>query len=147
MAAQYSNHVGVGHKKIYNYRLNNTGSGLTHYRVVMGTNALKNIKHIGEISIIRTPKFMNAVKWHIWKNYNYVLFLIIATNSKKQNNELYTECIKNIRSKLFDVVIHSELSPKQKIKMIGEGICPVYMAKRELKKIFEGTKGRHNGVG
>lgn len=133
MAAQYSNHVGVGHRKIYNYRLNNTGSGLTHYKVVMGTNALENIKHIGNVSIIKTPKFMNAVNWHIWKNYNYILFLIIATDSQKQNWKLFAECKRNIRSRLINVVLHSDMSVKQKIKMTVRGICPVYMAKRELK--------------
>ena len=43
MAAQFSNCVGLGHKKIYDYRLNNTSSGLTNYNILMGTNALENI--------------------------------------------------------------------------------------------------------
>lgn len=135
MAAQYSNHVGVGHKKIYNYRLNNAGSGLTHYRVVMGTNALANIKNIGKVSVIQTPKFMHAVQWHIWKNYNYVLFLIIATNSQKENKELYDDCLKNIRKRLPRVLIDSSFfGPKGKIRMLFQGIMPVTYAKRELRK-------------
>ena len=56
-AAQYSNHVGVGRRKIYNYRLNNAGSGLTHYNVTMGTNALWNTKNIGDKLVIRTNSF------------------------------------------------------------------------------------------
>lgn len=140
MAAQYSNHVGVGHRKIYNYRLNNSESGLTHYRLVMGTNALRNIKYIGNVSIIKTPKFMNAVKWHIWKNYNYVLFLIIATNSKKQNIELYKECKRNIKSRLFSVVVHSDMSVKQKLKMIIRGVFPVILAKNEIKEAKRSLK-------
>lgn len=135
MAAQYSNYVGVGHKKIYNYRLNNAGSGLTHYRVVMGTNALNNIKNIGKVSVIRTPKFMHAVQWHIWKNYNYVLFLIIATNTEKENEELYRECLKNIRSMLPNVLRDSDFfSIKGKIRMLIQGLFPVWYAKRELRK-------------
>lgn len=133
MAAQFSNHVGVGHRKIYNYRLNNTQSGLTNYRVIMGTNALENIKYIGKVSAIRTPRFMNAVNWHIWKNYNYVLFLIIATNSIRENKDLYKDCLKNIRRRLFDVVLYSEFGIKSKLKMIFKGVFPVYCAKRELK--------------
>lgn len=140
MAAQYSNHVGVGHKKIYNYRLNNLGSGLTHYKVIMGTNALENIKHIEKISVIRTPKFMNAVKWHIWKNYDYVLFLIIATDTKKENFELYSECLKNIRSRLPYVLIHSEFSIKVKLRMLLIGMFPDTIAKRELRKARKALK-------
>ena len=135
MAAQYSNHVGVGHKKIYNYRLNNVGSGLTHYRVVMGTNALANIKNIGKVSVIQTPKFMHAVQWHIWKNYNYVLFLIIATNSQQENKKLYDDCLKNIRKRLPRVLIDSSyFSFKGKIRMLIQGLMPVIYAKRDLQK-------------
>jgi glycosyltransferase involved in cell wall biosynthesis len=135
MAAQYSNHVGVGHKKIYNYRLNNAGSGLTHYRVVMGTNALANIKNIGKVSVIQTPKFMHAVQWHIWKNYNYVLFLIIATNSQQENKKLYDDCLKNIRIRLPRVLIDSSyFSFKGKIRMLIQGLMPVIYAKRDLQK-------------
>ena len=42
-ASQYANHVGVGHRKVYNYRLNNQNSGLTNYNVDNGRNALRNI--------------------------------------------------------------------------------------------------------
>lgn len=73
MAAQYSNHVGVGRRKIYNYRLNNAGSGLTHYNVTMGTNALWNTKNIGDKLVIRTNRLQNAVNYHIWSNYHLYL--------------------------------------------------------------------------
>lgn len=67
MAAQCANKVAVGHRKIYNYRLNNVNSGLTHYNVVMGTNALDNIKYIKDHRIICTKRTENACNWHIWK--------------------------------------------------------------------------------
>lgn len=132
-AAQYSNKVGLGHRKIYNYRLNNANSGLTHYNIVMGTNALENIKYIKENRIIRTKRTEYACDWHIWKNHGYTLFLIIATNSIKENYKLYKMCIHNIRINLFDVIIHSELGVKSKLKMLLQGIAPVWWAKRELK--------------
>lgn len=140
MAAQYANHVGVGHKKIYNYRMNNSESGLTNYKVIMGTNALENIKHIGEISIIDTPRFMNAVNWHIWKNYNYVLFLIIATNTQNKNKKLYDDCKRNIRSRMLSVILHSEFPVKSKVKMFIKGLFPVLTAKKELRKQKEALK-------
>lgn len=132
-AAQHANHVGVGHRKVYNYRLNNTNSGLTHYDVQMGTNALENIKLIDEQLVIKTPKVQNAVKWHIWKNYNFVLFLIVATKTEKRNRELYVNCIKNIRRRLPGVVMNSEISFEKKLKMIYVGLLPRTCAKRQLK--------------
>ena len=134
MAAQCSNCIVVGHKKIYNYRLNNENSGLTHYNVVMGINALDNIKYIDKNRLINTKRTENAVKWHIWKNYRYILFLIIATDSESDNIELYNECIENIHKRLLSVLIHSELGIKTKLKMIIQGLFPVWLAKRDLKK-------------
>lgn len=132
-AAQYSKKVGLGHKKIYNYRLNNANSGLTHYNIKMGTNALENIKYIKDNRSIRTKRTEYACNWHIWKNYGYTLFLIIATNSIKENYELYKMCIHNIRKNLFNVIIHSELGIKTKLKMLLQGIAPVWWSKKELK--------------
>jgi glycosyltransferase involved in cell wall biosynthesis len=140
MAAQNSNCVAVGHRKIYNYRLNNVDSGLTNYKVEMGTNALYNIKNIGDVSIIRTPKLLNAVNWHIWKNYNYVLFLIIATDSVVENRELYETCIRNIRIRLPKVLLTADMGLKSKVKMILKGLFPVYYAKKELKQAQDALK-------
>lgn len=133
-AAQFANHVGVGHRKIYNYRLNNVNSGLTHYNLQMGINALENIFYIGEQLHIRTPRTENAVNWHIWKNYGYQLFLIIATDSVKENGALYKESIINIRRRLPSVLIHSEMGPRSKLKMLIQGMAPVWWAKRSLHK-------------
>ena len=134
MAASCSNRVGVGHKKIYNYRLNNENSGLTHYNVVMGTNALENIKYIKENRVIKTKRTENACNWHIWKNYGYILFLIVATNSVSQNKVLYKDCIHNIRIRLIKVLIHSEFGVKMKIKMLIQGLAPVRWAKNYIKQ-------------
>lgn len=132
-AAQYSKSVGLGHKKIYNYRLNNTESGLTNYNLIMGTNALENIKNIEKNLIIKTERLQNAVNWHIWKNYNFVLKLIIATNNKKQNRDLYYECKKNILKRMPGVVAKSEMKFKTKIKMIIQSLFPTAFAIYELK--------------
>ena len=59
-AAQHANHVGVGHRKVYNYRLNNSGSGLTTYKVQKGINALKNIYTLKEEQYIKEDILSNA---------------------------------------------------------------------------------------
>lgn len=134
MAAQHSNKVGVGHRKIYNYRMNNANSGLTYYNIVMGTNALENIKYIKDNRLVCTKRTEYACDWHIWKNYGYTLFLIIATNSVSENKELYKDCIYSLRTALGKVVLHSELGVKIKMRMVVQGLFPVWWAKRELKK-------------
>lgn len=131
-AAQFANHVAVGHRKIYNYRLNNLESGLTNYNLQMGINASENIQYIRQQMVIITPRTISAVNWHIWKNYCYQLFLIIATDSAEENRERYRNCKKNIRHKLINVLLHSELGIKTKIRMLVQGMIPVLYAKLEL---------------
>ncbi len=140
MAAQYSKVVGVGHKKIYNYRLNNAESGLTNYNVQMGINALWNIKNIGNNIISGSKKIKDAVNWHIWKNYNFLLKLIIATNSKEKYIKEYKECLYGMRKIFPKVFIHSELGMMSKIKMLFKTIAPIRYAKKELKKELKNLK-------
>lgn len=132
-AAQYASVIALGHRKIYNYRLNNANSGLTHYNIQMGINALYNIKNISEQLRIKTPKTIHAANWHIWKNYNYLLFLIIATNSVSENKEMYDDCLKNIRCRLPKVLVESDFGIRSKMRMLLTGCFPVAKAKHDLK--------------
>ena len=140
MAAQAAGKVAMGHRRIYYYRLDNENSGLTHYNVDMGINALENIRLIKDSLTIRTPKTLNACDWHIWKNYGYTLFLIIATGQEDKYVDQYRDCIKNIRKLLPGVLLKSELGFKQKVKMLLQGFFPVRWAKRDLKRETEARK-------
>ena len=133
-AAQYANHVGVGRRKVYNYRLNNENSAMTKYRVEMGTYAQKAINKIKSELVIKTPRLINACDWHIWKNYNFTLFLIIATDSKKENIALYNDCLKNNRRLFISANLKADLKLKTKIKNLIIGLFPIWYAKRSLKK-------------
>lgn len=134
MAAQCSNCIAVGHRKIYNYRLNNIGSGLTHYNVVMGINALENINYIKKVRIIKTKRTENAVNWHIWKNNYFVLFLIKATDSKDKNLKLYKECRSYILKNCISVAVLSEIKLRARIKVVLQGIMPIMCIRRELNQ-------------
>lgn len=134
MAAQCANHVGVGCRKIYNYRLNNAGSGLTNFKVVMGTNALWNTKNIGAKLVHPTKRLKAAVNYHIWSCYHFILMLIIATNSKIEHAKEYKECLQESKKMLPSVLLHSEVSWAQKIKMILMTTFPITYAKHSIKK-------------
>jgi glycosyltransferase involved in cell wall biosynthesis len=139
-AAQYANQVGVGHRKVYNYRLNNANSGLTHYNLTMGTNAAQNIRYIKDNLVIKTPLLINSCNWHIWKNYNFTLFLIIATDSKKENFTIYKNCLRNNRKLFISANLKADLKFKTKIKNLINGFFPVWYAKRLLKNQREAFK-------
>lgn len=133
MAAQCANHVGVGSRKVYNYRLNNSASGLTNFKVVMGTNALWNTKNIGEKLVHPTKRLKAAVDYHIWSCYHFILMLITATNSKSEYAKEYKECLVKSKTMLPSVLFHSEVSWKHKIKMILMTVFPVTYAKHCIK--------------
>lgn len=140
MAASYSNHVAVGHRKIYNYRLNNMGSGLTNYKVEIAQNALWNIYNIKRVITLRTPKVMHAIDWHIWKNYNFLLRLIIATNSKKKYRKEYIKCLFMIRWLLPKAIFGTEFSRQEKIGFIKRAINPIKYAKMLTSQQQEALK-------
>ncbi len=140
MAAQAAGKVAMGHRRIYYYRLDNENSGLTHYNVDMGINALENIRLIKDSLTIRTPVTLNACDWHIWKNYGYTLFLIIATGQEKKYSELYRDCIKNIRRLMPTVLLGSAMKPKTKVKMLIQSLFPVWWATQSVKKEEEARK-------
>lgn len=143
MAAQWSTGVALGHRRIYYYRLNNSQSGLTHYNVDMGLNALENINLIRDSLEIRTPTTLNAANWHIWKNYNYLLFLIIATGQQDKYAERYADCVHNIRRRLPEVLLKSDLGPKAKLGMLKRGLNPVHSAKEDLRRESEARSQDH----
>lgn len=132
-AAQCANHVGVGHKKIYNYRLNNANSGLTNFKLEMALNAEWNIRNIKENLRIHTPELEEACNYHIWRNEHFVIYLMVATNSLKENYTKYKSCRKNMFKLLPGRLLHSDVSLKRKLGMIRLTLFPVHMAKRAVR--------------
>lgn len=133
-AAQCANHVGVGHRKIYNYRLNNVNSGLTNYRLEMGLNAEWNIQNIKNGLRIHDPALIEACNYHIWRNQYFIIFLIIATDSLKENTKKYQECRRNMIKALPKRLLKSDVKTRTKVGMILKTCCPIQMAKWEIKK-------------
>lgn len=144
MAAQAAGNVAMGHRRVYHYRLNNVNSGLTHYNVQMGINASENIRLIKDRLFIRTPRTLNACDWHIWKNYGYTLYLIVATGSEREYAELYSVCIRNLRRGLPHVLVRSDMAPMAKVRMLVQGLIPVWYARLEISSE---RKARKSGGG
>lgn len=133
-AAQCANKVGVGHRKVYNYRLNNPNSGLTHYNVQMGINAKWNIQNIKNHLKIHTTELQNAVNYHIWNNNWFLLFLIVATGSQEQYAAEYNECKHELRKKMIPCLIHSKVGFRGKLSIVKRSIFPVYSAENAVHK-------------
>lgn len=134
MVAQASPRVAVGHRKIYDYRLNNPNSGCTQREVKNGISSLNNIFYIRDQITLRSPKITEAFNWHIWTNYfNLLTYIVGAKEENKYHKEL-TKSKKELKHYEPMVIKHSLLSPKQKVGIVLKSYLPVYFAKRSLKR-------------
>lgn len=137
-AAQYSNQVVVGHKKVYNYRLNNTQSGTTVRQVKHALNSLWNIKNIKQQLYVKTPATLNAADWHLHRNYFNLLWYIIGANEEEKYKELYQEAKTELRRMLPSVLVKSKVSFTKKTLIILTSLFPKTMSlvatKRRVKK-------------
>ncbi len=140
MAAQYSNFIIVGHRKIYNWRRNNPNSGTTVRNVQHGINSLNNIKYIKNTLIVKTDNTTNSANWHIWRNYFNLIMFIIGANATNEYKKEYISSKKELRTSFLSVLFKSKVSLFQKIFIIGASLFPVTVAKLILWKKRRGFK-------
>lgn len=133
-AAQYSKKVAVGHKKVYNYRLNNPNSGTTVKEIKNGINALNNIHYIKDNLVIKSRALERACDWHIWNNNFFLLSYIVSAHAKDQYQKEYNDCIRNMRRMAIPVFFHSKICSNWKLRVIAYSLFPVTMAKIVLRK-------------
>ncbi len=134
IAAQCANKVGVGKRKIYNYRLNNAGSGLTNPDITIGTHALENTIWLDKHRTIKTKKTTQAIRWRQWANYLFVAEKIVETGTMKENRELYNDCIRKAREMMWRVAARSDVSLKSKAGIILKSMFPMRFIERTLKR-------------
>lgn len=140
MNAQYSNKVAIGHRKIYNYRLNNPNSGCTVKEVQNGINSLQNIIYIKKCLQINGKDIENALNWHIWtNNYNLVNY-IYSAREMEQYNGVYKKAMLELKKLMPLVLKHNRLSFKAKTGIFLKTLFPltfIKIANRKAKLAFE----------
>ena len=132
MAAQYSNYVAVGHRKIYNYRLNNPNSGTTVRNVQHGINALENIKYIRNKLVVKTNNTINSANWHIWRNCFNLIVFIVGSNAKKKYEKEFLNAYSELKRLFIPVLFKSRVNIVQKAFIVSASLLPVMTAKLVL---------------
>lgn len=134
MAAMYSDKVAVGHRKVYNYRLNNTNSGCTLREPKNAVSSLNNILYIKEHLIIDSPEIQQALDWHMWtNNFNLILYTVSA-NAKESYSLEFVSARSELLRLMSRVVKHNLLTPKNKLLIVLKTFFPVVMAKYCIRK-------------
>lgn len=145
-AAQRANHVGVGYRKVYYYRLNNLESATTKYDIRQSKGAIDAATQIKKDLIIRTPYVMGAINQHIWLNHFWNLRQILALGLKQDYREDYQESLFYTKKHAFSVA-KGEASLGKKLKYCFTGIFPVLAAKTKnllFEKKLKRDVARHN---
>lgn len=126
--AYYSGKIGVGHRKVYNYRVNNANSGTAQYNIEYRLLSLDNCINLRNAVFYRYPSVRDAVEWHIYSAYFVLIMNIIACDQKLEYKKEYTEARLYMRQHFFDVLIHSDINLRQRVKLIAELVCPELLA-------------------
>lgn len=134
MAAQWSDKVAVGHRKVYDYRLNNPNSGTTVKRVENGISSLNNILYIRDHLEVDSPDIQDALNWHIFTNNGNLVSYIVGADAKSEYAEEYKRAVKDQRRYLRPALKNRYLSNGMRLRMVARALFPEAIAKRGIKK-------------
>lgn len=133
--AYYSNYIGVGHRKVYNYRLDNIDSETTKFNVETRLLSIDNITKLENCIFATNTRIHNAIKWHLHTCYFVLLVNIIGCNEISEYGDYYKASINYLRKHGFEVFIKSKVNIKEKITILVRTLFPRLYAKRIVKKI------------
>lgn len=133
--AYYSRKVGVGHRKVYNYRLNNADSGTTKFNVETRLLSLDNVLNLRNCLFAKNKDIRNAIEWHIYDNYYLVLFNIIASKSISQYKSEYNAAKSYLKKNWLRTLIRSNVNLKRKLLVVLEAFFPTIIAVRRKKNL------------
>ena len=133
-AASLANHVGVGNRKVYCYRLNNPNSATTKADVErQGIGSLKTMEYIEEHLSVDSRLVRSSMKWHRWSCYNYCLRQIINAQAESQYEQLYKVCVKSLRKEALSVMF-LDLPWKHRVIALVSAFSPRFGAELMISR-------------
>ncbi len=153
-AVQKTEKIGVGKKKVYYYRLNNSESAVTKYDIRQSLGAINACNDIERDLTIRTPKIINAYNHQLWWNHFWNIRQIIALKLIKTNKNELKNSVRFVKYNAKKAII-DEKNIKRKLKYYVAGIFPImtayctnkmidYKLKKDLKSMIEEENERIN---
>lgn len=127
---QYANEVVIGEKATYHQTFN-PNSAVNKFNLNSNYCGLSSMWL--QRSIWRTN---NNDVLKAWLNHKYKYNIAIIegmTRTNSINNEIYKECIHNIRKDIMIPILYSK-GKKEKLKAIAYAVAPKYMARRAAYK-------------
>lgn len=139
-AAQLSNCVGVGSRKVYFYRKDNINSATTKVSIKKFINALAAIDNIRRNATLETSEFKMALNFHQYMTTFYALRAVIMTDGEKTHPIEFKKWSSAIKSQALSMM-KAQVSKPIKAKILLYGISPIYAFKswnflRKMKRKF-----------
>lgn len=125
---QRSKKVVIGHRKVYNYRVDNPNSGMTKFNMKVIDSSIESQKYIKENLVNKSEKLLKACKYANWHTYYDCLNTMVGCKVTKKYPETYNK-LKKVCRKDAVSVIKSPISKKEKIKGMLYFVSPYLTAK------------------
>ncbi len=126
-AAQLSEMVGVGCRKVYYYRRNNELSATTKFNIEKMHNGEKALSLIGENMQKKNQKVADMLILHKSLFALGALTRIVANRAKKQYLSDYMNWLQMIRGNLWNVLSSRYISLYRKLMILGGCVSPRLM--------------------
>jgi hypothetical protein len=133
-ASQRANHVGVGRRKVYWYRLDNPQSATTKPNTRIGTGGLDALRSIKSHLVITTPPVQTAFEHMLLSHYFFLICSIVTTGSQDTNAELLTQAIRRLRKCGFHL-LGQDIPAKRKLVIFAECLYPQLVAQMRQRRL------------
>lgn len=130
-AAQKSNCMGVGNRKVYYYRRNNEVSATTKFNIEKIYNGEKSIKAIEQNLTVHSKKVQTMLKLHLSMFYLGAAVRIRAHSLKKRYRKDYRRWMKCVRKSYLSLLLSGEVSIYRKALLLGGCISPWLLMKMD----------------
>lgn len=141
-AAQRSNAVGVGCRKVYYYRRNNVASATTKFDIEKLYNGEKSLDVIEENMSISSPKIDAMLFLHRSIFALGALVRLLAHKVKSQYKDDYKRWKRFVNRSARILLFKKGISVYRKLLLLGGSICPrvlMYMDIIRRKRIVDGS--------
>lgn len=125
---QRAKKVVIGHKKVYNYRVDNPNSGMTKFNMKVIDSSIESQKYIRENLVNKSEKLLKACKYSNWHTYYDCLNTMVGCKVTKKYPETYDK-LKKVCHKDALSVVKAPIPKKEKIKGFLYFISPYFTAK------------------
>lgn len=138
-AAQLSNGVGVGNRRVYYYRRNNEASATSKFSIDKLYNGEKALKIIADQLIVNNQKVKTMLNLHMCLFYLGAISKIKVNGVEKEYKETCKKWLSYIRKNTFKLLPSKNVSVYRKLMLIMACISPSVLAKLDVlrRKIIE----------